>query len=104
LLKGQGQGYNMRCPRGRVNYKSLIFLHIPKAAGTTLDQIIERQYSQVHIFNIDGGNVHSSIEEFKNLSELQRESIVCLKGAYVFWFARVFASTLCLHYTSSKPA
>lgn len=61
-------------------YRSLIFLHIAKAAGTSLNRIIERQYRQDALFGIDGRNVRSSIEVFKNLSEQRRGRIFCLKG------------------------
>jgi len=80
------------------DYKSLIFLHIPKAAGTTVSRIIERQYSRVNIFNIDGANVHSSIEEFKNLSEQQRKSIVCVKG-HMHFGLHVYLAQPCAYIT-----
>jgi len=64
--------------------RSLIFLHIPKAAGTTLHRIIERQYHADACFSIDGANVYESIETFKQLSEPERESITCLKGHMPF--------------------
>jgi len=60
--------------------KSLIFLHIPRSGGTTLQRIIERQYPRAAIFTIDGRNAYESIAEFKSLPEPRREKIVCLKG------------------------
>ena len=33
--------------------QALIFLHIPKTAGTTLNRIIEWQYSPLSIFTLD---------------------------------------------------
>lgn len=64
--------------------KTLVFLHIPKAAGTTLHRIIERQFPHNTIFSIDGANVQKSIDEFKNLREEQRRKIRCLKGHMPF--------------------
>lgn len=80
------------------NYKSLIFLHIPKAAGTTLNHIIERQYPKIHMYDIYGVNVYSSIEEFKNLSEAKRESILCLKG-HMYFGLHVYLPQPCAYIT-----
>jgi hypothetical protein len=74
--------------KGTIDYKSLIFLHIPKAAGTSLHRIIGRQYPQPSIFSIDGADVYGSIEEFKGLSESQRARIACLKGHMPFGLHR----------------
>jgi hypothetical protein len=63
---------------------ALIFLHIPKAAGTTLHKILERQYKQSEIFEIDGSKVLASIKEFTNLSLEQRSKIKLLKGHMPF--------------------
>jgi hypothetical protein len=60
--------------------KSLIFLHIPKAAGSTLHKIIARQYASDSIYSIDGLRVHESIAEFKQLPEAKRSEIKVLKG------------------------
>lgn len=60
--------------------KSLIFLHIPKAAGSTLHRIIARQYASDSIYSIDGLRVHESIAEFKQLPEAKRSEIKVLKG------------------------
>ena len=38
---------------GEMDRQALIFLHIPKTAGTTLNQIIEWQYSPLSIFTLD---------------------------------------------------
>lgn len=64
--------------------RTLIFIHIPKAAGTTLHRIIERQYPRNTIYTINGANVQKSIQEFKNLSEIERQKIRCLKGHMPF--------------------
>ncbi|MUL39304.1 sulfotransferase family 2 domain-containing protein [Gloeocapsopsis dulcis] len=64
--------------------KSIIFLHIPKASGSTLHNIIERQYSSKVIYSIDGLNVIDSTNKFKNLPEEQRQRIKVLKGHMSF--------------------
>lgn len=64
--------------------ESLIFLHIPKAGGSTLHWIIERQYEPNPIFTIDGSRFRESIDEFKRLPEEQRRKIKVLKGHMYF--------------------
>lgn len=61
---------------------SVIFLHIPKTAGTTLHTILERQYEAHTIFTID--NDKKYIDDFKQLSESQKEKIRLLKGHMYF--------------------
>ncbi|MDJ0633601.1 MAG: sulfotransferase family 2 domain-containing protein [Xenococcaceae cyanobacterium MO_188.B29] len=63
---------------------SVIFLHIPKTAGTTLNQILLRQYKSENIFQINGDRVFSSIEEFKHLTEENRKKIRLLNGHMYF--------------------
>ena len=74
-------------PKSSKNTKqeqSLIFLHVPKAAGSTFYKIIERQYKPNSIFSIDGQRVRESIDEFKKLPVAQREEIRVLKGHMYF--------------------
>lgn len=63
---------------------ALIFLHIPKSGGTTMHQIIERQYPPDRIFTIDGRRVPQSIAEFKALPEAERAQLQVLKGHMAF--------------------
>ena len=42
--------------------KALIFLHIPKTAGTTLNRIVDCQYSPLEIFTIDPHRIKASSE------------------------------------------
>jgi hypothetical protein len=64
---------------------AVIFLHIPKTAGTTLHRIIERQYRQREIFTI-GGISHESIEQFRSMSEERRAKYRMIKGHLGFGF------------------
>ncbi len=59
--------------------KRIVFLHIPRTAGTTLQQIIERQYRPDQIFSL-GLVVQEAIEEFKQLEEVRRVKIRMLMG------------------------
>lgn len=65
---------------------TLIFLHIQKAAGTTLHRIIERQYPARRIYSIDPnpGPQRGSIEAFMALPAAQRLHLQVLKGH--FWY------------------
>jgi hypothetical protein len=57
--------------------RTVIFVHIPKTAGTTLNGIIDWHYRKkdIYTFGIDG-----SIDDFKNLSESRRSRIRLLRG------------------------
>jgi hypothetical protein len=63
--------------------KPAIFLHIPKTAGTTLHDIIERQYAHDTIYTF-GSDAHAAVKEFKNLSFAEREKIQLLRGHMAF--------------------
>ena len=47
---------------------TLIFLHIPKAGGTTFISILRRQYGRDHIYTIDNEAAKMSTERYKRLS------------------------------------
>lgn len=66
---------------------TLVFIHMPKAAGSTLQRIIERQYGGQNIFNIDGNDVstvQASIDHLRSMSKAEREKVRCLKGHVPF--------------------
>jgi hypothetical protein len=60
--------------------RALLFLHIPKAGGTTLHSIIERQFPPEMTFSIAGMTPSQSIKEFISLPPARREKIRLLKG------------------------
>jgi Galactose-3-O-sulfotransferase len=60
--------------------KALIFLHIPKTAGTTLNRIIECQYSPFEIFTVDPHRIRATAERFKRLPEARRRRIQVVRG------------------------
>ena len=64
--------------------QAVIFLHIPKTAGSTLNTIVERQYKSVEIYSIDSKRVIQSMEEFKQLPAQPLEKIKLLKGHMYF--------------------
>ena len=60
--------------------EALIFLHIPKTAGTTLNRIIERQYSPFAIFTIDPYRVRATSERLKRIPERRRRRLRVVRG------------------------
>jgi len=67
-----------------MNHEALIFLHIPKTAGTTLNRIIEWQYSPLSIFTIDPHGIRATPERFKTLSEQRRRQLRVVRGHMVY--------------------
>ena len=64
--------------------EALIFLHIPKTAGTTLNRIIEWQYNPLSIFTIDPHGIRATPERFKTLSEQRRRQLRVVRGHMVY--------------------
>ena|SRR5450432_4026868 len=60
--------------------EALIFLHIPKTAGTTLNRIIEWQYNPLSIFTLDPYRFRATAERFKTLSEERRRRMRVVRG------------------------
>lgn len=63
-----------------MNREALIFLHIPKTAGTTLNRIIEWQYSPFEIFTMDPYRIRATPERLKRLSEGRRLRLRMVRG------------------------
>lgn len=66
---------------------TLVFIHMPKAAGSTLQRIIDRQYEGQKTFDIDGNGierVQDSIDRLRSLSETERAEVRCVKGHVPF--------------------
>ncbi|MBN1536756.1 MAG: glycosyltransferase [Anaerolineales bacterium] len=68
---------------GKTN-PSLIFFHIPKAGGTSLDAILERQFDPSQVYTMDRINVQEAANEFKELPFEERKKYRLLKGH--MWF------------------
>jgi Galactose-3-O-sulfotransferase len=64
--------------------KALIFLHIPKTAGTTLNRIIEWQYSPFEIFTMDPYRIRATPERLKRLSESRRRRLRMVRGHMLY--------------------
>lgn len=63
--------------------ETIIFLHIPKTAGTTLDQIIYRQYRYGDVYET-GKISQQGVEDYKNMSQEERRKYRFLKGHMAF--------------------
>jgi hypothetical protein len=64
--------------------EALIFLHIPKTAGTTLNRIIEWQYNPLSIYTMDPYGIRATVERFKKLSEERRRRIRVVRGHLLY--------------------
>ncbi|PIQ16502.1 MAG: hypothetical protein COW67_02690, partial [Flavobacteriales bacterium CG18_big_fil_WC_8_21_14_2_50_32_9] len=72
--------------------KNLIFMHIPKNAGTTLDTILNRIYPSESIFSIHPvSNNKLNTDEFINLKESEKKKIRLLKGHINFGIHKYLA-------------
>ena len=60
--------------------EAVIFLHIPKTAGTTLNRIIEWQYSPFAIFTMDPHRIRATAARFKRLPEARRRRFQVVRG------------------------
>jgi Galactose-3-O-sulfotransferase len=63
-----------------MNHKALIFLHIHKTAGTTLNRILDWQYNPFSIFTIDPYNIRATADRFKSLPEQRRRRLEVVRG------------------------
>jgi hypothetical protein len=63
-----------------VDQKALIFVHIPKTAGTTLNRIIDWQYDPLSIFTIDPHRIRATAARFKTLSQGRRRRFRVIRG------------------------
>ena len=66
---------------------AVIFIHIPKAAGSTLKDIIRAQYPEGTIFEID--NVKARDEDLERLSSQKLASLRCVHGHTAFGVHRL---------------
>jgi hypothetical protein len=60
--------------------QQVIFMHIPKTAGFTLQKIIERQYPPQSLYTLESQRELELIAELKNMSQARRAEIRMLQG------------------------
>ncbi len=69
---------------GKKDGKALIFLHIPKTAGTTLNRIIEWQYDPRSIFTIDPYQIRATAARLKTFSGARRRRLRVVRGHLMY--------------------
>lgn len=84
----------MKIDRARERQR-VVFLHIPKTAGSTLYGIIDRHYKAKTVYTI---GIDGSIDDFKNLSAPRRSMIRVLRGHHGFGLYQ-FLSGPSIHFT-----
>ncbi|MFD0977938.1 sulfotransferase family 2 domain-containing protein [Salinimicrobium gaetbulicola] len=71
--------------------KHLLFLHLPKNGGTTLNSILDRLYKKQKVFSIREKNPHElNTADFLKLPKLEKERIRLVKGHLKFGFHEHF--------------
>ncbi len=60
--------------------ETLIFLHIPKTAGTTFNRILEAEYSPLRIHTLSPQRIIADIERFKRLPDSRKRRLEVVKG------------------------
>lgn len=63
--------------------QTVIFLHLPRTAGTTLHRIIERQVRPEGIFSI-GWTEQESVQAYRELSQARKAEIRMVRGHMAF--------------------
>ena len=71
------------------NSKTVIFIHIPKAAGTTFKEILWRQYGYRDSFKVQSGELtQPSIDKFRHLPESKKSRFCLIYGHMPFGLHR----------------
>lgn len=63
---------------------AIIFVHIPKAAGTTLNKILARQYGLNRVFALKAGMKGRSLQDFEQMPAVQRQKLKVVRGHFNF--------------------
>jgi Galactose-3-O-sulfotransferase len=90
-VSGRRDSYDLRVAGAPT---TLIFLHIPKAAGTTLHNILARQYPPQATYTVDGAEWREDSARFAALPPERKRGLALVKGHMNFG----------LHETLEQPA
>src|ERR1044072_8485917 len=71
-------------PQADGNSESVIFLHLPKTAGTTLNRLIEWEYPLFQMYSIDPVFFRWSWKHLQHLSEERLKKTRVFKGHMLF--------------------
>lgn len=77
--------------RARKQEKTLIFVHIPKTGGRTVEAMLQRQYPTERTYDIYGygSSISEAVEGLKNLPKKGKQQIKLIKGHYQFGLHRI---------------
>ena len=70
----------------------VVFVHIPKAAGTSLRAVLERQYRSGELYTVEA---LERIQEFAALPQTQRDRYRCIQGHLHFGMHRLLSKPCC---------
>ncbi len=73
--------------------ETLVFVHMPKTGGSTLQRIVDRQFRGRMMFTVEGdsaGTVQASLARLESMDPAARRGIACLKGHIAFGVHRFF--------------
>ena len=71
-----------------MRWQTVIFLHIPRTGGTTLQRIPDRNYGRKRTLSFYGPDIGDEIERFAQLPESQRSAYQFIRGHLYFGFHR----------------
>ncbi len=77
---------------------TIVFLHIPKAAGSTLRKVVRRQYCSKKTVEFAGRNWFKQLEEFHDRGDVDTGRVECVIGHFPFGIHRVLSGE-CRYFT-----
>ncbi|WP_084191481.1 sulfotransferase family 2 domain-containing protein [Algiphilus aromaticivorans] len=73
-----------------MNNRTIVFLHVPKAAGATLRKQLLSIYGAGHVFWFRPGHVHEDREKLKKMDSVERSALKAVTGHIRFGFVDRF--------------
>lgn len=67
---------------------TILFLHLPKTGGTTLQKILERNFERDEVLTLNGHTLQADIDRFREWPETQRARYRLIKGHLRFGLHR----------------
>jgi len=67
------------------NPNTIIFLHIPKTAGTTLNRVLQKQYKPEQLYYL-GANAQESVRAYQALAAQKKKAIRLVSGHTAYGF------------------